>query len=107
MEITLGHINVNNICAKISIEYGNEICNEFSWQGPKIQELCPKMNQISLWKRSCKQHTKKYLTLIIQNKIEDKIQGAGERAKEISSPNSQLLHHQWILVLNCHTPSCY
>jgi hypothetical protein len=52
------------------------------------------MNQISLWKRSCKQHTKKYLTLIIQNKIEDKIQGAGERAKEISSPNSQLLHHQ-------------
>jgi len=37
---------------------------------------------------------KKYLTLIIQNKVEDKIQGARERAEEISSPNSQLLHHQ-------------
>jgi hypothetical protein len=30
MEIALGHINVNIICAKISFEYGNKICNEFS-----------------------------------------------------------------------------
>jgi hypothetical protein len=29
MEIALGHINVNNICPKFSIEYGNKICNEF------------------------------------------------------------------------------
>lgn len=27
MEITPRHINVNNICANISIEYGNKICN--------------------------------------------------------------------------------
>ncbi len=45
MEIALGHINVDNICAKISIEYGNKICNEFSRQAPKNQELCPNMNQ--------------------------------------------------------------
>jgi hypothetical protein len=30
MEIALGHINVDNICVRISIECGNKICNEFS-----------------------------------------------------------------------------
>jgi hypothetical protein len=30
MEIAMGHINVDNIYAKISFEYGNKICNEFS-----------------------------------------------------------------------------
>jgi hypothetical protein len=29
MEIALGHINVDNIFVKISIENGNKDCNEF------------------------------------------------------------------------------
>jgi hypothetical protein len=63
MEITLGHINVDNICAKIPIEYGNKICNEFLRQGPKNQKLCRKMNQISSWKKSCKQHIENIFNL--------------------------------------------
>jgi hypothetical protein len=35
MEITLGHINVDNICAKISIEYENKFLQQiFATQGP-------------------------------------------------------------------------
>jgi hypothetical protein len=63
MEIALGHINVNNIYGKISIEYGNKICNEFLRQGPKNQELCFKMIKISLWKKSCKQCIEKIFNL--------------------------------------------
>ncbi len=51
-------------------------------QGPKSGELCLQMNKLCLWKRWCKQHIKNNLTMIIQNRVEDKIQEVGERVEE-------------------------
>jgi len=35
MEIALGHINVDNVCANISIEYGTK----FAMQGPRMESF--------------------------------------------------------------------
>jgi hypothetical protein len=44
---------------------------------------------------------KKYLTMIIQNKVADKIQKAREKAKEKVHPISYLLVKDLILIFNC------
>jgi hypothetical protein len=36
------------------------------------------MKKICLWKRWCKQHIEKKLTMIIQNRVEDKIREVGK-----------------------------
>ncbi len=81
MEIALGHINVNIICAKISFEYGNKICNEFSqlkdW---RMESFFLKWTNYVYGKDVANIIHKKYLTMTIQNKIEEKNWKAREKA---------------------------
>jgi len=51
-------------------------------RGPKSGELCFQMNKLCLLKWWCKQHIQIKLTMIIQNRIKEKIQKVGEKAKE-------------------------
>ncbi len=74
MEIALGHINVDNIYAKISFEYGNKICNEFSQcKDQKMESFVLMWTNYVYGKDDANKLHKKNLTMTIQNKIEGNI----------------------------------
>ncbi len=81
MEIAPRHINVDNICAKISFEYGNKICNEFpQCNDKKMESFVFKWTNYVYGKDDANNIQKKFNHDNFQNKIENKIQEVGERA---------------------------
>jgi hypothetical protein len=70
------------ICEQISIECGNKICNEFlQCKDQTMESSILKWTNYVYGKDHANKIHKKYLTMIIQNIIEDKIQEVGERIK--------------------------
>jgi hypothetical protein len=74
MKIALGHINVDNICAKISIKYGNKNYNGFlQRKDQRIESFVLRWTKYVYGKDDANIIEKKYLIMIIQNKVVEKI----------------------------------
>jgi hypothetical protein len=75
MEIAPRHINVEKyFCKKISIEYGNKICNEFmQCKDQRIESSIVGLTNHVYGKNHANNIHKKYLTMIIQNRAKEKL----------------------------------
>ncbi len=102
MEITPRHIIVDNICAKVSIKYGNKFYNEFLQpKDQRIESFVLRWTNYVYGKDHANNIWKKYLTMIIQNKVANKIREAKERAKEKDHSINYLLAKNIVQILNC------